>query len=213
MAETNGISASATEVLEVETGIALAEEIAPEPEASRRRETRAFRYEVVDHLGVGLTTHPLQVGNVVAVARGEAPDRAIRRMSPVVERDNCPVADLDDVVVTGPDLTVGVRDAEGAVDFFCKRARGEGAWWHHKVGLRTGINHSSIALSAKGRTYVPAITGEDDAAHEGTALRHLAELDAQAPDDGRDLAHPDLPALAPFLTAKPPSGGAPTCSS
>ena len=127
VAEADGIAAPAIEVLEVETGIALAEEIAPEPEAGRRRETRAFHQEVVDDLGVGLTTHPLQVGNVVAVARGEAPDRALRRMSPVVERDNRPVADLDDVVVTGPDLTVGVRDAEGAVDFFCQRARGEGA--------------------------------------------------------------------------------------
>ena len=35
-------------------------------------------------------------------------------------------------------------------------------------------------------------------------------MDAQAPslDAGWDLALADLPALAPFLTAKPPSGGA-----
>ena len=105
------------------------------------------------------------MGNVVAVARGEAPDRALRRMSPVVERDNRPVADLDDVVVTGPDFTVGVRDAEGAVNFFCQRARG-GARRHHEIGPCTGIDHSSVALSAKGRTDVPAITGKDDAAHE-----------------------------------------------
>ena len=164
----------------------------------------------MDDLGVGLTAHPLQVGNVVAVACGEAPDRALRRMSPVVERDNRPVADLDDVVVAGPDLAVGVRDVESAVDFFCPRARGEGARRHHDVGPCAGINHSSITLSAKGRTDVPAITGEDDAAHEGTALRHVAELDAQAPavDGGRDLALADRPALAPFLTAKPPSGRA-----
>ena len=84
---------------------------------------------------------------------------------PVVERDNRPVADLDDVVVAGPDLAVGVRDAEGAV-FFCQRARGEGARRHHEVGPPTGIDHSSVALSAKGRADVPAITGEDDAAHE-----------------------------------------------
>ena len=203
MAEADGIAAPAIEVLEVEMGIAHAEEIAPEPEAGRRRETRAFRQEVVDDLGVGLTAHPLQVGNVVAVARGEAPDRALRRMSPVVERDNRPVADLDDVVVAGPDLAVGVRDVESAVDFFCPRARGEGARRHHEVGPCAGINHSSVTLSAKGRTDVPAITGEDDAAHEGTAPRHVAELDAQAPalDDGRDLALAGRPALAPHFAA------------
>ena len=81
VAEADGIAAPAIEVLEVETDIALAEKIAPDPEADRRRETRAFRQEVLDDLGVGLTAHPLQVGNVVAVARGEAPDRALRRMS------------------------------------------------------------------------------------------------------------------------------------
>ena len=209
MAEADGIAAPAIEVIEVETGIVLAEEIAPEPEAGRRWETRAFRQKVVDDLGVGFTTYPFQVGNV-AVARGKAPDRALRRMSPVVERDNRSVADLDDVVVTGPDLNVGVRDAEGAVDFFCHRARGDGARTHNEVGPRTGIDHSSVALSVKGCTDVPAITGEDDAAHEGTALRHVAELDAQAPtlDDGLDLALADLPAFVPFLTAKPPRGGA-----
>ena len=75
---------------------------------------------------------------------------------------------------------------------------------------RGGPTHGHRSLSAKGRTDVPAITGEDDAAHEGTALRHVAELDAQAPalDDGRDLALADRPVLAPFLTAKLPSGGA-----
>ena len=36
-----------------------------------------------------------------------------------VERDDRPVVDLDDVSVTGPVFAVGVRDAEGAVDFFC----------------------------------------------------------------------------------------------
>ena len=143
VAEADGIAAPAIEVLEVETGITLTEEIAPEPKADHHRETRAFRQEVVDDLGVGLTTHLLQVGNVVAVARGEAPNRALRRMSPVVERDNHPVADLDDVVVTGPDLTVGIRDAEGAVGFFYQRARGKGARRHHEVGPPTGIDHSS----------------------------------------------------------------------
>ena len=130
----------------------------------------------MDDLGVGLTTHPLQVGNVVAVARGEAPDRALRRMSSVVERDNRPVADLDDDVVTGLDLTISVQDAEGVVDFFCQRARGEGARRHHEVDPCTGIDHSSVALRARGCTDVPAITGEDDAAHEGTAIRHVATV-------------------------------------
>ena len=47
-------------------------------------------------------------------------------------------------------------------------------------------------------------------AHEGTALRHIAEFDEQVPalDGSRDLALADRPALAQFLTAKPPSGGA-----
>ena len=114
MAEADGIAAPAIEMLEDEAGVACAEEVAPEPEADRRREARAVSQKVVDDLGVGLTANPLQVGNVV------------------------------------------------------------------------------------------------DAAHEGTALRHVAELDAQAPvlDDGRDLALADRPARAPFLTAKPPSGGA-----
>ena len=89
VAGADGIAEAAIKVLEVETGIALAEEIAPEPKAGRRPEARAFRQEVVDD-GIGLTTHPLQVGNVVAVASGEAPDRALRWMSPVVERDNRP---------------------------------------------------------------------------------------------------------------------------
>ena len=124
-------------------------------------------------------------------------------MSPAVERDDRPVADLDDVVVTGLDHAVGVRDAEGAVDFFCQRARGEGVRRHHEVGPRTGIDLGPVALSAEGRTDVPAIAGEDDAAHEGTALRLVAELDAQAPtlDDGRDLAPAGRPAISPLLAA------------
>ena len=120
--EADGIAAPVIEVVEVEMGIALAEEIASEPEAGRHRETRAFRQEVLDDLGVGLTAHPLQVGNIVAVARGEAPDRALRRMSPVLERDNRLVADLDDLVVAGTDLAIGVLDIESAVDFFCPGA-------------------------------------------------------------------------------------------
>ena len=58
VAEADGIAEAAIEVLEVETGIALAEEIAPKPEAGRRREARAVRQEAVNDLGVGLTTHP-----------------------------------------------------------------------------------------------------------------------------------------------------------
>ena len=58
MAEADGIAEAAIEVLEVETGIALAEKIAPEPEAGRRREARAVRQEAANDLGVGLTTHP-----------------------------------------------------------------------------------------------------------------------------------------------------------
>ena len=131
-------------------------------------------------------------------------------MSPAVERDDRPVADLDDVVVTGPDLAVGVRDAEGAVDSFCKQARCEGARSHHEVGPLTGIDHGPVALSAEGRADVPVIAGEDDAAHEGTALQQVAELDAQAPalDDGRDLALAGRPALVPLLTAARRFGGA-----
>ena len=210
VAEADGIAASAIEVLEFE--IALAEEITSEPETGCHQETRPFRQEVVDVLGVGLTAHPLQVGNVIAVAHGEAPDRALRRMSPVVEPDNHPVADLDDVVVAGPDLAVGV---ESAVDFFCPREPGEATRRHHEVGPCAGINHSSITLSAKGRTDVPAITGEDDAAHEGTALRHVAELDAQAPalEGGWDLALVDRPALPSFLRPNRRALGSLTCSS
>ena len=64
VAEDDGIAAPAIEVLEVETGIAIAEEIAPEPEAGCQ-----------GILGVGLTAHPHQVGNVVAVTRsGPSPD-------------------------------------------------------------------------------------------------------------------------------------------
>ena len=129
-------------------------------------------------------------------------------MSPAVERDDRPVADLDDVVVTCSDLAVGVWDAEGPVDFFCQRARGVGTRGHHAVGPYAGIDHGPIALGAEGRADVPAIAVEDDAAHEGTALRHVAELDAQAPalDDGRDLELAGRPALASLFAAELPSG-------
>ena len=85
VAEADGVAAPAFEVLEVEAGVAPAEEVAPESVAGRRREVGTVGQEVVDDLGVGLTAHPLQVGDVVAVAWGEAPDRALRRMSPAVE--------------------------------------------------------------------------------------------------------------------------------
>ena len=128
-------------------------------------------------------------------------------MSPAVERDDRPVADLDDVVVTCPDLTVGVCDAKGPVDFSCQRARGVGTRGQHEVGPIAGIDHGPIALGADGRADFPAITGEDDATHEGTALRHVVELDAQAPvlDDGRDLTLADRPTLASLFAAEPPS--------
>ena len=147
---------------------------------------------------------------VVAVARGEAPDRTLCRMSPVVERDNPPVADLDDVIEACPDLTVSVTGAESAVNFFCPRARGEDAWGHHEVGPCVGINHSSVTLSAEGCTDISVMAGENDAPYEGTALRHVAELDVEAPslDAGWDLALANLPVLAPFLSAEPLSGGA-----
>ena len=58
MAEADGIAEAAIKVLEVETGVALTEEIAPEPEAGRHLEARAVRQEAVNDLGVGLTTHP-----------------------------------------------------------------------------------------------------------------------------------------------------------
>ena len=129
---------------------------------------------------------------------------------PVVERDNRPVADLNDVVEACPDLAVSVPSAESAVNFFCPWERGEGAWGHHGVGPCVGINHSSVTLSVEGCTDTSAIAGENDAAYEGTVLRHVAELDAQAPslDAGWDLELANRPALAPYLTAEPPSGGA-----
>ena len=68
MAEADGVAAPAVELLKVEAGVAPAEEVAPEPEASRRREVGTVRQEVVDDLGLSLTAHPLQVGDVVAVA-------------------------------------------------------------------------------------------------------------------------------------------------
>ena len=57
---------------------------------------------------------------------------------------------------------------------------------------------------------ISATAGENDAAFEGTVLRHFAELDAQAPslDAGWDLALANRPALTPFLTAESLSGGA-----
>ena len=78
------------------------------------------------------------------------------------------------------------------------------------MGPCVGINHSSVTLSAEGCTDISAIAGVNDAAYEGTALRHVAELDAQAPslDAGWDLALANRQALAPFLTAEPLSGGA-----
>ena len=54
--EADGIAAPAVEVLEVEAGVALTEEIASEPEAGRRREVGTVRQEVVADLGVGLTS-------------------------------------------------------------------------------------------------------------------------------------------------------------
>ena len=78
-------------------------------------------------------------------------------MSPVVERNNRPITDLDDVVEACPDLAVSVPGAESAVNFFCPQARGEGAWGHHEVGPCAGINHSSITLSAEGCTDISAI--------------------------------------------------------
>ena len=58
VAEADGIAETAIEVLEVETGIALAKEIAAEPEAGRRQEAMAVHQVAVNDLGVGLTTHP-----------------------------------------------------------------------------------------------------------------------------------------------------------
>ena len=76
--------------------------------------------------------------------------------------------------------------------------------WVHVRASITAPLHSSQRV----RGDVPAITGEDDVAHEGTALRHVAELDAQAPvlDDAWDLMLADCPALALLFAAEPPSG-------
>ena len=78
-------------------------------------------------------------------------------MSRVVERNNRPIIDLDDVVEACPDLAVSVPGAESAVKFVCPRARGEGAWGHHEVGPCTGIYHSYVTLSAEGCTDISAI--------------------------------------------------------
>ena len=78
-------------------------------------------------------------------------------MSPVVEHNNRPITDLDDVVEACPDLAVSVPGAESAVNLFCLRARDEGAWGHHDVGPCAGINHSSVTLSAEGRTDISVI--------------------------------------------------------
>ena len=61
--------------------------------------------------------------------------------------------------MASPDLAVSV---ESMVDFFCPRVPGEATRRHHEVGPCAGINHSSVTLSAKGRTDVPVITGEDE---------------------------------------------------
>ena len=68
VAEADGVAAPAVEVFKVEAGVAPSEDVAPEPEAHRRREVGTVRQEVVDDLGVGLTAYPLQMGDVVAVA-------------------------------------------------------------------------------------------------------------------------------------------------
>ena len=68
VAEADGVAAYAVEMLEDGAGAACAEEAAPEPEADRRREARAVNKKVVNDLGVGLTAHPLQAGDIVAVS-------------------------------------------------------------------------------------------------------------------------------------------------
>ena len=103
------------------------------------------------------------MGDVVAVACGEAPDRALRRMVPAIQRDDRPVADLNDVVVTGPDLPVWVRSAKGATDFLRRRVWGEGSRRYYEVGPCADINHGPVALSAERHVdaEVPAVAGED----------------------------------------------------
>ena len=68
VAEADGVAAPAVEMLEDEAGVACAEEVAPDPEADRRREARPVSQKVVDDLGVGLTARPLQAGDIVAVS-------------------------------------------------------------------------------------------------------------------------------------------------
>ena len=68
VAEADLVAAPAVEMLEDQAGVACAEEVAPEPEADRRLEARAVSQKVVDDLGIGLTAHPLQTGDIVAVS-------------------------------------------------------------------------------------------------------------------------------------------------
>ena len=145
------------------------------------------------------------MGDVVAIACGEAPDRALRRMIPAKQRDDRPIADLNDVVVTGPDLPVWVRSAKDATDFLRRRVWGEGSRRYYEVGPCADINHGPVALSAERRVdaEVPAVAGEDDAAYKGVALRLVAfELNAHVPalDNDRDL--PRLLARGPALSSR-----------
>ena len=140
----------------------------------------------MNNLGVSLVSRPLQVGDVVAIACGEAPDRALRRMVPAIQRDDCPVAGLKDVVLTGPDLPVWIWSAKGAIDFLRRRVWGEGC----EVGPCAGINQGPVALSAERciDAEVPAVAGEDDAAYKGVALHLVAfEFNAHVLDNDRDL--------------------------
>ena len=145
----------------------------------------------MNNLGVNLVSRPLQAGDVVAVVCGKAPDRALQ-MVPAIQRDDHPVADLNDVVVTGSDLPVWVQSAKGVIDFLRRRVWGEGSRRYYEVGPCAGINHGPVALSAERHadTEVLAVAAEDDEAYKGVALRPVAfEFNAHAPalDKDRDL--------------------------
>ena len=105
-------------------------------------------------------------------------------MVPAIQRDDRPVADLNDLVVTGPDLPVWVRSAKGAINFLHLRVWGEALRRNYEVSPCAGINHGPVALSAERGVdaEVLAVAGEDVAAYKRVALRLVAfEFNAHAP--------------------------------
>ena len=88
--------------------------------------------------------------DVVAVSRGETPDRTLYRVSPAVKSGDSPVVRLDNVEVSGPDYTVSIWDSEESIDFLRRGTGSKGARGYHKDCPSAGVKHGSIALGTEG---------------------------------------------------------------